>query len=273
MRAAMAVLAVACVIGGVSVAAAAAPRTEFKVQAVTGTKWEPSTLSVKTGDTVTWDLNSGDGQPHNAKGVDGPPEDPNWPKFTGTIGTSGTETYTFTQPGTYNFVCQVHQVMTGTITVTGTAVTPTATPSVTATATATPSVSATATATATPTASPQPTVSATPTPVGSDRTTPAPLGTSRLDVTPPTVSKLKLKAVPHGAKVSFSLSEQASVTIRVKHGKTTVRTTRLSQRAGSWSVTIRGTKIVRGRSTVEVEARDARGNRAAVQRGKVRVTR
>jgi plastocyanin len=265
----MGLLAVSCVIGGVSVAAAAEPRTDFKVQAVTGTKWDPSTLSVKTGDTVTWDLNSGDGQPHNAKGVDGPPDDPNWPKFTGTIGTSGTETYTFTQPGTYNFVCQVHQVMTGTITVTGAAVTPTATPSATATATA----SATATATATATASPQPTVSATPTPVGSDRTTPAPLGTSRLDVTPPTVSKLKLKPVVHGTKVSFSLSEQASVTIRVKHGKTTVRTARLSQRAGSWSVTIRGTKIVAGRYTVEVEARDARGNQAAVQRRNVRVAR
>src|SRR5206468_2813937 len=81
------------------------------------------------------------------------------------------------------------------------------------TATATATATETATATPTPTASPQPTVSATPTPVGSDLTTPAPLGTSRLDVTPPTVSKLKLKAVPHGAKVSFSLSEQASVTI------------------------------------------------------------
>ena len=236
---------------------------------MTGTKWEPSTLSVKTGDTVTWDFNSGDGQPHNAKGVDGPPEDPDWPKFTGTIGTSGTETYMFTQPGTYNFVCQVHQVMTGTITVTGASVTPTPTASATPTADPSDTPSPTPTATATP----QPTVSATPTPVGSGRTTPAPLGTSRLDVTPPTVSKLKLRAVAHGAKVSFSLSEQASVTIRVKHGKTTMRTTRLSQRAGSWSVTIRGTKIVRGRYTVEVEARDARGNRAAVQRGNVRVTR
>jgi hypothetical protein len=38
-------------------------------------------------------------------------------------------------------------------------------------------------------------------------------------------------------------------------------------------VTIRGTRIVRGRYIVEVEARDARGNRAAVQRGNVRVTR
>jgi hypothetical protein len=87
------------------------------------------------------------------------------------------------------------------------------------------------------------------------------------------VTKLKLKPVIHGAKVSFALSESASVTIRVKHGKTTVRTARLAQRAGTWSVTIRGTKIVRGNYTVEVEARDARGNRAAVQRAKVRVKR
>ena len=35
--------------------------------------------------------------------------------------------------------------------------------------------------------------------VGVPLNTPAPLGTSRLDVTPPTVSKLKLKAVPEYA--------------------------------------------------------------------------
>ena len=141
-----------------------------------------------------------------------------------------------------------------------------------------PTGTATATATATSTATARPTVSATPTPtatpIGSDRTTPAPLGSSRLDVTPPSVTKLKLKAVhPRGEGVASRSPSPPSVTIRVKHGKTTVRTARLSQRAGTWSVTIRGTKIVRGTYTVEIEARDARGNRAPVQRKNVRVTR
>jgi plastocyanin len=266
IRAAMGLLAVGCVVGGVSVAAAAEPRADAVVKTTTSNTWDPPTVDVKTGEKVTWNFD-GSTVAHNVKGESGPPEDPAWTAFASTFKVSGQESYTFTKPGIYNFLCQAHAGMTGTVNVTGAAVTPTATPSATATATAS--------ATPTATASPQPTTTATatPTPVGSDRTTPAPLGTSRLDVTAPSVSKLKLKAVVHGAKVSFALSEPASVTIRVKRGKTTVRTARLSQRAGSWSVTVRGTKIVRGRYTVEVEARDARGNQAAVQRGNVRVTR
>jgi plastocyanin len=265
------------VVGGVSVAAASEPIADAVVKTTTTNTWTPTTVAVKTGEKVTWDFD-GSTVSHNVHGEAGPTEDPAWTAFTSSFKTSGKETYTFTQPGTYAFVCQAHPAtMTGTVEVTGAPVTPTATPTGTATATptATATATATASATATGTPTPRPTTSPTPTAtaIGSDRTTPAPLGSSRLDVTAPSVSKLKLKAVIHGTKVSFALSESASVTIRVKHGKTTVRTARLAQRAGSWSVTIRGTKIVRGNYTVEVEARDARGNRAAVQRAKVRVTR
>ena len=63
------------------------------------------------------------------------------------------------------------------------------------------------------------------------------------------------------------------MTIRFKRGKATSRTVRLSARAGARSVTVRSSALVRGRYVVEVEARDARGNRAAVQRANVRVTR
>jgi hypothetical protein len=113
-----------------------------------------------------------------------------------------------------------------------------------------------------------------PTPIATPGiTTPAPTGAARLDKTAPAISKLKLTAVSHGAKVSFALSEPAAVTIRVKHGKSTVRTVRLSARTGTRSVTVRGSKLVRGRYTVEIEARDVRGNKAAVQRKTVRVTR
>jgi hypothetical protein len=222
---------------------------------------------------VTWDLNSGDGQPHNAaackptgcSGNEGPPTDPAWPSFKGAIATAGTDTkYTFTQPGTYTFVCQVHEVMTGTITVTGSPVTPTATPSTTATPTAT--------ATASPTASPRPAVSATPT-ATPGITTPAPTGSALLDKTAPTLSKLKLKAVSRGAKVTFTLSESAAVTIRAKRGKSTLRTVRLSARAGTRSITVRSSKLRRGRYSFEIEARDARGNKAPVQRKNVKVTR
>jgi plastocyanin len=272
-RAAAAVIAVGCVVAGVSAAAAAEPRAEVTVKAVPGTQWSPSAVTAKTGDTVAWDLNSGDGQPHNAaacrpagcSGNEGPPTDPAWPSFKGAIATAGTETkYTFTQPGTYTFFCQVHDVMTGTITVTGSPVSPTATPSTTATPTATATPSATA--------SPRPTVSATPT-ATPGITTPAPTGSALLDKTAPTLSKLKLKAVSRGATVSFTLSEPAAVTIRVKRGKSTVRTVRLSARSGRRSVSVRGSKLVRGSYKVQIEARDARGNKAAVQTKSLKVTR
>ena len=76
-----------------------------------------------------------------------------------------------------------------------------------------------------------------------------------------------------GARVSFTLSESSAVTIRFKRGKSTVRTVGLAARAGSRSVVVRSSKLVRGRYAVEIEARDARGNRADVQRKNVRVIR
>ena len=44
-------------------------------------------------------------------------------------------------------------------------------------------------------------------------------------------------------------------------------------RAGSRAVTVRGSKLSKGRYSVEIEARDARGNRAPLARKTVRVTR
>jgi plastocyanin len=265
LRAAAAVLVVGCAVAGAGVAGAAELRADATVQAAPGTQWAPSTLSVETGDTVTWNLGSGDGQFHNAEGREGPAEDPAWRSFTGPIVNSGTEQYTFTQPGTYKFVCLVHEgVMTGTITVTGAAATPTATPS------ATPATTATATATAS--ATPRPIAAASPT-ATPGITTPAPTGSALLDKTAPALLKLKLKAISRGATVSFTLSEPAAVTIRVKRGKSTVRTVRLSARAGRRSVSVRGSKLVRGSYKVQIEARDARGNKAAVQTKSLKVTR
>jgi hypothetical protein len=94
-----------------------------------------------------------------------------------------------------------------------------------------------------------------------------------LDRTAPVVSKFSLKAMRRGATVRFTLSEPAAVTIRAKRGKTTVRTVRLSARAGTRSVIIRGSSLARGRYSFEIEARDARGNNAPVQRKNVKVTR
>ena len=87
------------------------------------------------------------------------------------------------------------------------------------------------------------------------------------------ISGVKLRAVARGARVTFKLTEAAAVTIRFKRGSKVFRTARLAVRAGTRSVTVRGSKLVKGRYVVEIEARDARGNRAAARRAKVRVTR
>jgi plastocyanin len=254
----MGILAVGCVIGGVGVAAAQ-PRADAVIAATAANTWDPSNVEIETGETVTWNFASSTGVSHNVNGVAGPAEDAAWPGYDSGFHSDGEVSRTFTQPGTYTFVCDAHSAtMTGTVTVTGAAVTPT--PTATASATASPQPTASPTRTPTPTAAP-------------DRTTPAPPGSARLDVVAPTISRLKLKAVAHGAKVTFTLSEPAAVTIRVKHGSATARAVRVSARAGLRSVTVRSSKLVRGRYTVEVEARDARGNRAAVQSKRVRVTR
>ena len=87
------------------------------------------------------------------------------------------------------------------------------------------------------------------------------------------ITKYRLKAVRRGATVRFTLSENAAVTIRFKKGSRTLRTARRSMRAGSRAITVRGAKLVKGRYSVQTEARDARGNRAPVARKTVRVKR
>ena len=262
-RVAVALAAVSCVVACVSVAGAAELRADQLVKATGDTTWDKTALAIETGDTVTWDFAGAPGVTHNVqKATDEPPTaDPNWETFKTEYASSGREGFTFTKPGTYRFVCGAHSAtMFGTVEVTGEPVEPTAT----------------ATQTVEPTITPRPTTTATPVPTarpGDTITTPAPTGSALLDKTAPALSKLKLKAVSRGARVSFSLSEPAAVTIRAKRGKSTLRTVRLSARAGTRSVTVRGSKLVRGSYSFEIEARDARGNRAPVQRKNVKVTR
>lgn len=262
-RVAVALAVMGCVVACVSVAGAAELRADQLVRATGDTTWDKTALAIETGDTVTWDFAGAPGVTHNAqKDPEEPPTaDPNWEAFKTEYASSGREGFTFTKPGTYHFVCGAHsRTMFGTVEVTGEPVEPTATP----------------TETADPTITPRPTTTATPVPTarpGETITTPAPTGSAVLDRTAPALTKFSLKAVRLGATVRFTLSEPAAVTIRAKRGKSTVRTVRLSVRAGTRSVTIRGSKLVRGSYSFEIEARDARGNKAPVQRKNVKVTR
>ena len=217
----------------------------------------PAEITISVGDSVTWDFD-GSKASHNAAGQTTTSSDTSWSTFDTGFKQSGQSTpRQFTATGEYTFICLAHpSTMRGKITVVdGPTTQPTRTPRpiTTPTATATPVVAA-----------------ATPVPTATINT-PAPLGASRLDTTAPAISKLKLKAVKGGAKVSFSLSESASVTLRVKRAARTVGTIRVAERAGSRSLTLR--RMAKGRYSVEIEARDARGNKAAVQRKSVRVTR
>lgn len=70
--------------------------------------FSPASLSVKVGDTVTW--NNNDNASHTVTANDG--------SFNiGTINPGNTGSYTFTKAGTYPYYCSFHPNMKGTITV------------------------------------------------------------------------------------------------------------------------------------------------------------
>jgi uncharacterized cupredoxin-like copper-binding protein len=89
--------------------------------------FEPANITVEPGTTVTW-VQSGD-NPHTTTSYDGM-----WDSGMIEGGTDGTFSFTFEEPGTYDYFCIPHESMgmIGSVTVTG----GTATASPTATATA-----------------------------------------------------------------------------------------------------------------------------------------
>ena len=70
--------------------------------------FSPQHVTISVGDTVRW--TNTDGAPHRV----GPSGGSAW---TGSLsqGQSGTEM--FTSPGTFNYICQIHPAMTGSVTV------------------------------------------------------------------------------------------------------------------------------------------------------------
>jgi cytoskeletal protein RodZ len=170
------------------------------------------------------------------------------------------EEFTFYKQGEYRFTCNLHPgAMDGVIIVEGDDLpipTPTATP------TATPTVSATPSATATPTATAS---------HDDHLTTPPP--TPEADATKPALSGIKLRGTRRAARVTFTLSENATVTLQVrKRGKKkVVRALTVQARAGKRSVVIRSSKLRKGRYTVSLVARDAMGNKSATSTAALRI--
>ena len=187
--------------------------------------WSPDTVNIQVGDTVTWTNAQGF---HNVLLGDsrlnqpGFPNDPSW---------NPPSDRTFTEPGSYTFVCEVHPGMTGTVNVAGGEPTPTPTPT------------------------------ATPTPVV------PPPGSAPADTTAPAVSGLSVSGVNGRAQVRLTVSEAATVNVRFA-ASDDVFTMRRQVVAGTSTLE---RPLAGGRYTYELWAVDAMGNRSSVYAGEVRV--
>lgn len=78
---------------------------------VSGMTFQPSTVTIRVGQTVTWKFDDR-GIAHNVTSAAGAPE-----RFASTIMTGGSYSHTFDQPGTYPYTCTLHSGMAGTVVV------------------------------------------------------------------------------------------------------------------------------------------------------------
>lgn len=69
----------------------------------------PATLTVHRGDTVTW--TNHDEEPHTVAAGDGSFRSPG-------MDSNATFSFTFTKPGSYDYICSIHPSMHGTVVVT-----------------------------------------------------------------------------------------------------------------------------------------------------------
>ena len=212
----------------------------------------PSTTGnvvIAPGETVTWHFD-GSAMPHNAASANAVAADPDWEGYAGALVTTGSYSRQFTQPGIYEYLCQVHPQMKGTITV-GNA-TPTPTPP-------------------TPTPTPPAPTPTQPPSGGGPVTTPAPTGGG--DTVKPTVRNVSLTVKGRAVRVRFRLSERATVTVRIKRRSRVIKAASVQAAAGTRTVTLRSKRVTKGRYTVEIRARDAYGNRSSLATKRLLVRR
>ncbi len=72
----------------------------------------PASITVNVGETVTWVFDD-NGMAHDVNGLGGDAKG----KLRSPLKKSGTYTYTFTEPGTYDYTCTPHPEMRGTVVV------------------------------------------------------------------------------------------------------------------------------------------------------------
>ncbi len=187
--------------------------------------WSPDIVTIQVGDTVTWTNAQGF---HNVLLGDsrlnqpGFPNDPAW---------NPPPQHTFTEPGSYTFVCEVHPGMTGTVNVAA--------------------------------GEPKPTPTPTPTP------TPAvpPPGGAPADTTAPTISGLTVSGFDGRVRVQLTVSERSTVNVRFATEDDVV-TMRRQVEQGTWTLE---RELASGTYAYELWAVDAMGNRSSTHTGEVRV--
>src|SRR3954449_5968414 len=114
----LALLAVLALLGtAMTGGAATTPPTVNVADASGNNVMDPSSTTIKTGDAIKFHWNEGG---HNVHFQNSPEGDVDL----GYHSTGYEVSHTFTQPGTYKFVCDSHSKMTGTITVSGAPVQP-----------------------------------------------------------------------------------------------------------------------------------------------------
>ncbi|QSE88973.1 cupredoxin domain-containing protein [Rhodococcus pseudokoreensis] len=106
-------ISMTAVVSGCSSPADEAPEAPTgPVVQVANMAYAPSTITVRAGDTVTWNFDDR-GVTHDVVGVGAAKS-----VLRSRLMQTGTFTYTFTEPGTYEYTCSLHPDMTGTVVVT-----------------------------------------------------------------------------------------------------------------------------------------------------------
>jgi plastocyanin len=224
-------------------AAAPAAGATVTVRGLDTLTWDNPSPVIKAGDTVVWTF-AGTTQPHNVAS-----NTSNW-NFSSTVGAPAPDTSRpFDAPGVYGFVCQVHSAMTGTVTVTDAAGTP-------------------------PPPPPPPPLSEQPLTNDVAAVAPdagiGPVETGGLDRTRPRLRHVRVQRRPHGARVSFRLSERSMVTVRLERGGKVVKT-RHVRGSGRIRLTVRDKSLRPGRYSVQLRAEDVAGNRSGVRTARITV--
>jgi plastocyanin len=219
-------------------AASPAAAAEVEIKAVDSTEttpagWDKPLVTIAPGDTVVWSF-AGTAELHNVLSAS-----ENWSYRSGEAVKAGPNgSFPFTTTGRYDFVCQVHAEMRGTVTV-GDVPPP-----------------------------PPPPLSEQPFP--NDGAAPTVLETGGLDTTKPTLRSVRVQRMKRGARIRFRVSERARVTVRFKRAGKVVRTRHVDA-AGTARLAVRGKALRAGRYRVELRAEDIAGNRSGLRTARLTV--